>query len=158
MTSTTQPRQLEVEPWVTDEITQVHVHIGRDALKYVRIYLREKEDKKSWPQARIDRFRRMYHYVKAMFFDAPEHVLEKDHRKVINDLCDTMNMHPLHWSVEDLLFAWWAYFLLGDEDIINTLASFDSADPDWEPKNLKQAAIKQTGIIMYAVNESKGLI
>ena len=94
MTSTTGGKQIEVSPWVTPEITQVHAQLSKDALRYTRRFLRSKEDSKAWPQERCNEFRRIYHYLKAMFYDTPELVIEAKHKQAINELSELMETYP----------------------------------------------------------------
>lgn len=93
----------------------------------------------------------MYHYAKAVFNEEPEQVIDKKHAIVIGDLTKVMNSELLEWNTEDLLFAWWCYWLLGDYFILEKLSQFD----DETPTTIKEAAIKEMGLIMYAVNEAR---
>lgn len=148
---------MEVEEWVPAEVVLFHVHLptqGQACIDYMTKFLKQKALERKWPSDRVTDFINIFLYAKRIWKNWPENKLEKKCYEAMNMIDDLKNNYLEEWTMEDLLKAWWVYYMLGDEEILEKIKSY----ADFEPQTLEDAALREVALLMYTVHENKGYL
>ena len=156
MSSTTRG-PTEVEEWVPAEVVLFHLHLptqGQVCIDYMTKFLKQKAKEGKWPQGRVHDFILIFLYAKRIWKSWPEHKIEKKCRQAIDIISLLENTDVADWDMEDLLCAWWIYYMLGSKNMLEKIRSY----ADIAPMTIEDAAVREVALLMYIVHENKGYL